>query len=305
MLKTMSVFCGVVLALSVAGCSATAQPEADLVQGWSIGDIQETGIRGVSPELVDIDGVSTLFVTSLDPQRVWHGDGSRGFAPAPLDVPPGADFTVINEGSQWRIYWADFIEMPQAGQPMSPDAKKQVVSATTTDFRSYSPATPTGVQQTGEGRAWGVPDTVVGPDGTVHMYWVDEVDGERREGLRHETSNNGIDFSVSPEPVMFGGYVDPFVLRAEEGDWLMLLSTTPHPSELPQKLHLARSSDGVAWEVDPTPLLTDPERNYLDPTAYPTGEDEWQIVFATSPKDSPLDPDLMMLVSGVLRASPL
>jgi len=305
MLKTMSVFCGVVLALSVAGCSATAQPEADLVQGWSIGDIQETGIRGVSPELVDIDGVSTLFVTSLDPQRVWHGDGSSGFAPAPLDVPPGADFTVINEGSQWRIYWADFIEMPQAGQPMSPDAKKQVVSATTTDFRSYSPATPTGVQQTGEGRAWGVPDTVVGPDGTVHMYWVDEVDGERREGLRHETSNNGIDFSVSPEPVMFGGYVDPFVLRAEEGDWLMLLSTTPHPSELPQKLHLARSSDGVAWEVDPTPLLTDPERNYLDPTAYPTGEDEWRIVFATSPKDSPLDPDLMMLVSGVLRASPL
>ena len=304
MLKTMGAFSTVALALSVTGCSATAQPETDLVQGWSIEDIQETGIRGVSPELIEIDGVSTLFVTSLDPQRVWHGDNARSFAPAPLEVPPGADFTVIDEGSQWRIYWADFIEMPQAGQPMSPDAKKQVVSATTTDLRSYSPATPTGVQQTGEGRAWGVPDTVVGPDGTVHMYWVDEVEGERREVLRHATSSNGIDFSVSPEPVMFGGYVDPFVLRAEEGDWLMLLSTTPHPSELPQKLHLARSSDGVAWEVDPTPLLTDPERNYLDPTAYPTGEDEWQIVFATSPKDSPLDPDLMMLVSGVLRASP-
>ena len=301
MLKTMGVFCGVVLALSVAGCSATAQPEADLVQGWSIGDIQETGIRGVSPELIEIDGESTLFVTSLDPQRVWHGDGSGGFVPAPLELPPGADFTVIDEGSQWRIYWADFIEMPQAAQPMSPDAKKQVVSATTTDFRSYSPATPTGVQQVGEGLAWGVPDTVVGPDGTVHMYWVDEVEGERREVLRHATSANGIDFTVSAEPVMFGGYVDPFVLRAEEGDWLMLLSTTPHPSELPQKLHLARSSDGVAWEVDPTPLLTDPEQNYLDPTAYSTGEGEWQIVFATSPKDSPLDPDLMMLVSGVLR----
>jgi hypothetical protein len=303
MLKTMGAFSTAVLALSITGCSGTAQPEADLVRGWSIENIQETGIRGVSPELIEIDGVSTLFVTSLDPQRVWHGDGAGGFDPAPVDVPPGADFTVIDEGAQWRIYWADFIEMPQAGQPMSPDAKKQVVSATTTDFRSYSPFTPTGVMQTGEGRAWGVPDTVVGPDGTVHMYWVDEVEGEPREVLRHATSSNGIDFTVSPDPVMFGGYVDPYVLRADEGDWLMLLSTTTHPSELPQKLHLARSSDGVAWEVDATPLLTDPERNYLDPTAYPTGEGEWQIVFATSPKDSPLDPDLMMLVSGVLRDS--
>ena len=301
MLKILAATSAAAVALTLAGCSGTSQAEADLVDAWSIDNIQETGIRGVSPELVDIDGEFTLFVTSLDPQRVWLGDGSGGFAPAPLEVPPGADFTVIDEGSQWRIYWADFIEMPRAGQPMSPDAKKQVVSATTTDFRSFSPAAPTGVQQVGEGRAWGVPDTVVGPDGTVHMYWVDEVEGERREVLRHATSANGIDFTVSAEPVMFGGYVDPFVFRAEEGDWLMLLSTTPHPSELPQKLHLARSSDGVAWEVDPTPLLTDPERNYLDPTAYPTAEGEWQIVFATSPKDSPLDPDLMMLVSGVLR----
>ena len=301
MLEILAAASAAAVVLTLAGCSGTPQAEADVVDGWSIEDIQETGIRGVSPELVDIGGVSTLFVTSLVPQRVWHGDGSDGFAPAPLYVPPCADFTVIDEGSQWRIYWADFIEMPQAGQPMSPNAKKQVVSATTTDFRSYSPATPTGVQQFGEGRAWGVPDTVVGPDGTIHMYWVDEVEGERREVLRHAISTNGIDFTLSPEPVMFGGYVDPFVLQAEEGDWLMLLSTTPRPSELPQKLHLARSSEGVSWEVDPTPLLTDPERNYLDPTAYPTGEGEWQIVFATSPKDSPLDPDLMMLVSGVLR----
>jgi hypothetical protein len=302
-MKKRGVSSVLVLALSVAGCSGTPQAEAELINGWSIEAIQETGIRGVSPELIDIDGVSTLFVTSLDPTRVWVENASGGFDPAPLDVPPGADFTVIDEGSQWRIYWTDFIDMPKAGQPMSPDAKKQVVSATTSDFRSYSPVTPTGVAQTGNGRAWGVPDTVVGPDGTIHMYWVDEIEGEPREVLRHATSTNGVDFTIDSEPVMFGGYVDPYVLQSDEGNWLMLLSTTPHPSELPQKLHLARSTNGVDWEVDPTPLLTDPQFNYLDPTAYPTGEGEWKIVFATSPKDEPLNPDLMMLASGVLRHS--
>jgi len=143
----------------------------------------------------------------------------------------------------------------------------------------------------------------MGPDGTIHMYWVDEIEGEPREVLSHATSANGIEFTIDPEPVMFGGYVDPYVLQSDEGNWLMLLSTTPHPSELPQKLHLARSTNGVDWEVDPTPLLTDPEFNYLDPTAYLTGEGQWEIVFATSPKDEPLNPDLMMLVSGVLRHS--
>ena len=184
---------------------------------------------------------------------------------------------------------------------MAPGARKRVVSATTTDFQSYSTPTPTGVEQTTEGRAWGVPDTVVGPDGTVHMYWVDEVEGEPMEVLRHGTSTDGINFMVEPDPVVFGGYVDPFVVRAEAGDWIMLLSTTPHPSELPQKLHIARSADGFAWEVDPKPLLTNPEENFLDPTASPLGDNRWRLVFATSPKESPLDPEKMYLSSAILR----
>lgn len=287
--------------LALAGCSGTPQAEADFAAGWSIEDIAPTGIRGVSPELIDLDGGLTLFVTSLDPQKVWDVS-ENDFTPSTKTVPPGADFTVIREGDQWRMYWADFVDTPKPGQPMAPDATKRVVSATTTDFVAYSTATPTGVEQEGPGRAWGVPDTVVGPDGRVHMYWVDEVDGESMEVLRHASSRDGVTFTVTADPVMFGGYVDPYVLQAEEGDWLMLLSTTPHPSELPQKIHLARSADGVSWEVDPTPLLTEPDTNYLDPTAYPLGEGLWQLVVATAPKDAPLDPDQMMLVTAVLRA---
>jgi hypothetical protein len=286
----------------IVGCSGTPQSEADFAAGWSVENITPTDIRGVSPELIDLDGDLTLFVTSLDPERVWDVLPDGTLEPSAKQVPPGADFTVINEGGQWRMYWADFVDMPQPGTPMPPDAKKQVVSATTTDFVTYSPSTPTGVEQDGPGRAWGVPDTVVGPDGTVHLYWVDEVEGESMEVLRHATSQDGASFSVDPDPVMFGGYVDPYVLQAEQGDWLMLLSTTPHPSELPQKIHLARSPDGVSWEVDPTPLLTEPDTNYLDPTAYPLGDGTWRLVVATAPKDAPLDPDQMMLVTAVLRA---
>ena len=58
----------------------------------------------------------------------------------------------------------------------------------------------------------------------------------------------------------------------------------------------------VHTAVDPTPLLTEPDTNYLDPTAYPLGDGTWRLVVATAPKDAPLDPDQMMLVTAVLRA---
>lgn len=290
------------LLAGVSGCSGTPQAEAAFADSWSIDSVTETPIQGVSPELIEVDGALTLFVTSLNPQRVWSMSADGALAPSNMDVPPGADFTVIKEGDGWRMYWTDFVEQPQPGQPMSPDAKKQIVSATTSDFVTYTPATPTGIAQTGSGRAWGVPDTVVGPDGLVHMYWVDEVDGEPGEVLQHATSVDGVTFNQDDSPVMFGAYVDPFVLRADDGDWLMLLSTTPRPSELPQKIHLARSSNGISWEVDPTPLFTQADKNYLDPTAYPINDDTWHIVMATSPKDSPLDPEQVFLAYGVLHA---
>ena len=288
----------------LAGCSGAPQSEADFVSDWEISSIQDTGIRGVSPELLDIDGDLTLFVTTLDPDKVWSVGNDGAFSPSGKDLPPGADFTVVDEGENWRLYWADFIDEPDPGQPMSPDARKQVVTATTTDFVSYSEPVPTGVQQDTPGPAWGVPDTVVGPDGVVHMYWVDEVEGESFEVIRHASSTNGTDFTVTDEPVMVGGYVDPFVLTASDEEWLMLVSTTPHPSELPQKLHIARSGDGLSWEVDPTPLLTEPETNYLDPTAHPLDSSTWQVVFSTSPKDQPLNPDEMTLQTARLRLLP-
>ena len=83
----------------------------------------------------------------------------------------------------------------------------------------------------------------------------------------------------------------------------MLLSTTPHPSELPQKLHLARSDDGISWEVDPTPLFEDEQWNYLDPTAIPQG-DSWLIVASRASLEEAQNPENAELIAGTLTKLP-
>lgn len=284
--------------LALASCS-TQNPEADLVSSWEVTFEHETGIRGVSPELVVIDGVTTLIVTSLDRDKYWTSYDGVVFEKTSVQMPPGADYTVIEQpDGSWRLYFADFVGNFETAPP-SPDDLKAVFSTATSDFESFTPAVETGVGQQALGRAWGVPDTITAPDGTVRMYWVDEVDGERWEVIRLATSQDGSTFVVADDPVIFGGYVDPFVLRAREGDWLMLLSTTPHPSELPQKLHLASSPDGIAWEVDPKPLFEDEQWNYLDPSAIPNG-DSWLIVASRVALNEAQNPERAEIVVGTL-----
>lgn len=282
----------------IGGCSPQ-NPTVDLASNWEISTLQPTGVIGVSPELLVVDGTTTLIVTSLSEKKYWTSDNDSDFSPQQISMPPGADYTAIKQtDGSWRLYFSDFAEsMGQA--PPSPDSLKAVFTMTTTDFVSFSPGRETGVAQDNPGRAWGVPDTIVGPDGLVYMYWVDEVEGERWEVIRLATSSDGVNFQVREEPVIFDGYVDPFVMKAEDGDWLMLLSTTPHPSELPQKLHLARSNDGIAWEVDPNPLLEEGGWNYLDPSAIPQGN-SWLVVASRVREEEAHNPEAAEIFVGTL-----
>jgi hypothetical protein len=75
-------------------------------------------------------------------------------------------------------------------------------------------------------------------------------------------------------------------LKAEPNDWVALLSTTPDDSRLPQKMFLAWSSDGMTWEVDPKPFISDSEKNYLDPTGYELSRGVWRIYVSTSDKQN-------------------
>ena len=287
-----------VLSLTVVGCTST-NDEIDFVGQWSVSDLTPTGVIGVSPELIEFDEKISMLVTTIEEKKFWQLESGE-FSNKPITLPHGADYTAIKkDDGSWIIYFLDFLREP-GPEPPSPDEPKGVFSVTTEDFSSFSEPVHTGISQASGGQAWGVPDSVRTPDGDYYIYWVDEVDGEPFEVIRVATSEDGVLFDALDEPVIVGGYVDPFVLQASEGDWLMLLSTTPHPPKLPQKLHLAKSVDGLTWVVDSNPLLVDAEWNYLDPTAIKLG-DEWFFAVSRVALEEAQNPMNAEVFSGRLK----
>lgn len=266
----------------------TSEP-AEQSPSFSLEITNQLGIEGVSPELiVDPSGGYLLITTGLGQDRVYRSMDGVTFTPEPsIQVPMGSDYSLIQKpDGTWLLYYVTFDGPPPApGQPMDPStAIKTVMVSQSPDLSSFPPGTPTGIKQDQPGPAWGVPDTYIAPDGTYQMMWVDRAEGENWEVLRTAQSTDGLTFTANDGFIISDGYVDPFMLRAEEGDWVLLLSTTP--GRLPQKLYVATSTDGVEWEIDPTPLIEEETMNYLDPAAVPTGDNTWLIVISTADKDN-------------------
>lgn len=266
----------------------TSEP-AEQSPSFSLEISNQLGIEGVSPELiVDPSGGYLLITTGLGQDRVYRSMDGVTFTPEPsIQVPMGSDYSLIQKpDGTWLLYYVTFDGPPPApGQPMDPStAIKTVMVSQSPDLSSFPPGTPTGIKQDQPGPAWGVPDTYIAPDGTYQMMWVDRAEGENWEVLRTAQSTDGLTFTANDGFIISDGYVDPFMLRAEEGDWVLLLSTTP--GRLPQKLYVATSTDGVEWDIDPTPLIEEETMNYLDPAAVPTGENTWLIVISTAEKDN-------------------
>ena len=71
----------------------------------------------------------------------------------------------------------------------------------------------------------------------------------------------------------------------EKDNWILILSTTPDPSRLPQRLYMATSTDGKDWNIDKEPILFDEQINYLDPAAVKIGENQWRLIITTVEKD--------------------
>ena len=199
----------------------------------------------------------------------------------------GSDYSLVQKpDGSWLLYYITFDGPPgEPGQPMDPKkAIKTVMVSTSDSLTSFGDGVPTGIKQDKPGPAWGVPETYITPDGTYQMMWVDMVEGESSEVLRTANSTDGITYKPNDGFVISGGYVDPFMLRTDANDWVLLLSTTP--AKLPQKIYLAKSSDGIDWQIEPTPLLEDAEKNYLDPAAVLTEAGEWLVVLSTAEKDN-------------------
>lgn len=248
-----------------------------------------TDLEGVSPELIeDPSGGYLLLTTGLGQNRVYRSSDGVSFTPDPsFRVPMGSDYSLVQKpDGTWLLYYITFDGPPgEPGKPMDPQtAIKTVMVSTADELTSFGDGVPTGIKQDKPGPAWGVPETYITPDGTYQMMWVDMVEGENSEVLRTANSTDGITYTPNDGFVISGGYVDPFMLRTDANDWVLLLSTTP--AKLPQKIYVAKSSDGIDWEIDPTPLLEDPEKNYLDPAAVSTGMGEWLVVLSTADKDN-------------------
>ena len=266
-------------------------PEAPVPVGFDLELGENIGIQGVSPELIaHPDGGYLLLVTGMGQNRAYRSEDGLSFTPDPgMRLPMGSDYSLLQKADgTWLLYYVSF-EIPQGkpGQPPDPrSVRKKVMVSQSANLSSFPDGVPTGISQGEPGPAWGVPDTYLAPDGTYRMMWVDMPAGEEWEVLRTATSPDGINFTPDEGYAITDGYVDPFMLKADDGDWVLLLSTTPADQRLPQKIFVATSQDGRTWEIDDDPLLVDSNRNYLDPAAVETSPGEWMVVISTAEKDN-------------------
>lgn len=121
------------------------------------------------------------------------------------------------------------------------------------------------------------------------------------EVLLSATSADGRTFTQDPGYRMTDGYVDPYVLRAEEGDWLMLVSTTPSSNRLPQRIYMASSTDGMSWQVNTNALVNVPGGNALDPTAVALSNGSFRVYYTGTLTPNPFSD--FYLTSGILSTN--
>tara|TARA_B100000609_G_C17204071_1_gene429859 strand:+ start:582 stop:1586 length:1005 start_codon:yes stop_codon:yes gene_type:complete len=150
------------------------------------------------------------------------------------------------------------------------------------DGLSYTEKTPLGITAREDEVAWGVPDTVVMPNGLIRVYWVYTEDNFSPEKIVSATSKTtkGIEFTLDPGYRIDDGYVDFEVLKAEEGDWRAVMSYTPHYlPDIPQSLFYATSKDGLDWEFSKK-RITEKDFSYLDPTGVPLDNGTYLLIMS-------------------------
>ena len=244
---------------------------------WSLGTLQSLGAAGVSPHLEQ---------TSTGYRLSYAADG--GLTVADLSntltlTPRGsmdraADLTVITTAAGARR--AYYVEL-------NPQTKfKEIFSADISDDGlSLSNRLATGFSDQGA-LAWGVPDAVRLPDGRVRLYWVEDpnqaVQADEIIVSATSTDASGTTFQRDSGSRTTGGYVDFEVLKAEAGDWLAVMSSSPETiPNRSQGIYVGTSSDGLTWNVQPDNLAPT-QKSYLDPTGVAIGPNQWQLVLSES-----------------------
>ena len=273
-----------ILAIAVAvgvGVSALSAPASAAPRPvGSLGTPTALGLSGASPhaDLME-DGSVRLYFPS--PQ-------TRGTAVATCtlagncsivgSIERAADLTdvVLTDGSR-RAYFVDFDPNTQF--------KGIYTAPLSADGLTLGDRVSLGISSEGA-MAWGVPDAVLLPDGRVRIYWVEPSPqgGMATENIVSATSTDatGTVFVRDAGTRTTGGLVDFEVLRAEPGNWLAIMSTSPEDMKNPQRLLVGTSDDGLTWRINPK-SLTSRKMSYLDPTGIPTGDDRFLVYYAKAP----------------------
>ncbi len=256
---------------------------------WSLGSFEGLGINGVSAHLDDDIGLESYpyFLYSSSFGRGGLAvDGVRAdLSLSEQTVINGhSDLTIVtlSDGTK-RAYYVD------RGNVAGGEIYGAEISR---DGVTLSNPFKTNIANIGSKGAWGVPDSVVLPDGRVRIYWVDSYPETRAgEVIRSATSTDasGTNFVIDDGQRVVGGYVDFEVLRAETNDWIAIMSSTP--ATIPDKrqgIFMATSKDGLIWDVDHNDIAPSDSLSYLDPTGVELfsadgDRNQWRIVLSSSP----------------------
>ena len=272
---------GFAVATMLAVAFAPLHTASALVE-WALAeDSVSLGLTGVSPH-VERTG---------NADRLWYPGGLAGTAVAdcndagacasvPVTGRLGSDFTAITLPNGTRRAYFVEISMTPGANTKSVSSAACLTTACTAVGTSTIAAAELVVSQ--NVKAWGVPDAVVTPDGKVRLYVVESpVEGNCTEKLASYISADGISFTKEAGWRLENGIsVDPEILRAKTGDWLMVLADGPGCGDRVQKLYMTTSNDGLTWATPQKISGSDLRR--LDPTGYEVSTNVFRIFYATA-----------------------
>lgn len=275
----------VVLLLIVAIPSSSA----NAVVEWELKDDSVSlGMNGVSPHVEKTASGDRVFRSDMVPAgtavSMCNDAGSCTTETLSVTGSPVSDFAIATTPSGVRAYFKRVETTTQA-----------VYSAACNDANclSFGAATiaSTDMQVSKETKAWGVPDPVRLPDGRIRIYIVESptLTSSCPEKVASYISSDGISFTKESGWRLENGYVDTEVLRAKDGDWVMIMAdgpgcTTASGARKVQQLFVSTSVDGLTWAKPQ--LLTSTDVGRLDPTGYEVSPNVFRIYYAAGGADN-------------------
>ena len=259
--------------------SFTPLHTASALVEWALAeDAVSLGLTGVSPHVERTGNADRLWYPSLAGTIVSDCTDAGACASVPVTGRLGSDFTAITLPNGTRR--AYFVETTAGATTKSVSSAACLTTACTAVGTSTIAAAELVVSQ--NMKAWGVPDAVLTPDGKVRLYVVESpVDGRCTEKLASYISTDGISFTKEAGWRLENGIsVDPEILRAKTGEWLMVLADGPGCSDGVQKLYMTTSNDGLTWATPQK--ITGSDLSRLDPTGYEVSTNVFRIYYATA-----------------------